>query len=125
MEASYAILEVDGRRLAESASTRRGRLRRCLRPEPPSSSRQDLGCDGEGHRAWQQRGLQSFVSRRYEPLSIWQQYATDVRGNELPVGHFLPEEAPDLVTAALRDFFDQVLMSPERETRQRRDQVRF
>jgi haloacetate dehalogenase len=51
-------------------------------------------------------GKQSFVGRGYEPLSVWQQYATDVRGDALPVGHFLPEEAPDLVTAALRDFFD-------------------
>ena len=24
----------------------------------------------------------------------------------MPVGHFLPEEAPELVTAALRDFLD-------------------
>jgi pimeloyl-ACP methyl ester carboxylesterase len=40
----------------------------------------------------------------YAPLSVWQQYATDVRGAALPTGHFLPEEAPDLVTAALREF---------------------
>jgi haloacetate dehalogenase len=51
-------------------------------------------------------GAQSFVGRGNEPLSVWQQYATDVRGDALPVGHFVPEEAPDLVTAALRDFFD-------------------
>ncbi len=51
-------------------------------------------------------GRQSFVGRGYEPFSVWQQYATDVRGDALPVGHFLPEEAPDLVTAALRSFFD-------------------
>ena len=49
-------------------------------------------------------GTQAFVGRGYEPLSVWQQYATDVRGAALPTGHFLPEEAPDLVTAALRDF---------------------
>jgi haloacetate dehalogenase len=51
-------------------------------------------------------GEHSFVGRGYEPLNVWQQYAPDLRGNALPVGHFLPEEAPDLVTAALRDFFD-------------------
>jgi haloacetate dehalogenase len=51
-------------------------------------------------------GEQSFVGRGYEPLSVWPQYGTDVRGHALPVGHFLPEEAPDLVTAALREFFD-------------------
>ena len=49
-------------------------------------------------------GTQAFVGRGYEPLGVWQQYATDVRGTALPTGHFLPEEAPDLVTAALRDF---------------------
>jgi haloacetate dehalogenase len=49
-------------------------------------------------------GTQAFVGRGYEPLSVWQQYATDVRGTALPTGHFLPEEAPGLVTAALRDF---------------------
>ena len=40
-----------------------------------------------------------------DPLGVWQQYAPDVRGSALPVGHFLPEEAPDLVNAVLRDFF--------------------
>lgn len=51
-------------------------------------------------------GAQGFVGRGYEPLQVWRQYATDARGQELPTGHFLPEEAPDLVTAALRDFLD-------------------
>ena len=51
-------------------------------------------------------GTQGFVGRGYEPLRVWQQYATDVRGTALPTGHFLPEEAPDLVSAALRDFLD-------------------
>jgi len=49
-------------------------------------------------------GKQSFVGLGYEPLSVWRQYATDVRGDALPVGHFLPEEAPDLVGGARRDF---------------------
>ena len=51
-------------------------------------------------------GTQTFVGRAYEPLSVWQQYATDVRGTALPTGHFLPEEAPALVIKALRDFLD-------------------
>jgi len=49
-------------------------------------------------------GTQAFVGRGYEPLRVWQQYATDVRGTALPTGHFLPEEAPDLVSDALRGF---------------------
>jgi haloacetate dehalogenase len=51
-------------------------------------------------------GAHGFVGRAYDPLAVWQQYATDVRGQVLPTGHFLPEEAPDLVIAALRDFLD-------------------
>ncbi len=51
-------------------------------------------------------GTQGFVGRGYHPLAVWRQYATDVRGHALPTGHFLPEEAPDLVNAALRDFLD-------------------
>src|ERR1700751_4325692 len=49
-------------------------------------------------------GSQGFVGRGYHPLSVWQEYANDVRGEALPTGHFLPEEAPPLVTAALRAF---------------------
>jgi len=49
-------------------------------------------------------GTQGFVGRGYAPLSVWRDYATDVRGDALPTGHFIPEEAPDLVIAALRDF---------------------
>lgn len=51
-------------------------------------------------------GTQGFVGRGYDPLAVWRQYATDVRGAALPTGHFLPEEAPDLVSAALCDFLD-------------------
>jgi haloacetate dehalogenase len=49
-------------------------------------------------------GEKAFVGRYYEPLTVWRDYATDVRGQALPTGHFLPEEAPPLVIAALRDF---------------------
>jgi haloacetate dehalogenase len=49
-------------------------------------------------------GSQGFVGRGYHPLSVWQEYAIDARGEALPTGHFLPEEAPPLVTVALRGF---------------------
>jgi haloacetate dehalogenase len=52
-------------------------------------------------------GTQGFVGRAYEPLSVWQEYAADVRGTALPTGHFLPEEAPDLVLKALADFLSE------------------
>jgi haloacetate dehalogenase len=49
-------------------------------------------------------GTQAFVGRGYDPLNVWSQYATDLRGTALPTGHFIPEEAPGLVVEALRDF---------------------
>lgn len=38
-------------------------------------------------------------------LEVWRRWAVDVRGRGLPVGHFLPEEAPDEVIRELIDFF--------------------
>jgi haloacetate dehalogenase len=49
-------------------------------------------------------GAESFVGKAYEPLAVWQEYASDVRGSALPVGHFLPEEAPEQVLAELQSF---------------------
>ena len=49
-------------------------------------------------------GARGFVGREYEPLTVWREYATDVSGQALPTGHFVPEEAPEAVIAALRDF---------------------
>jgi haloacetate dehalogenase len=51
-------------------------------------------------------GAQSPVGSGGGPLGIWEQYAPDVRGHALPVGHFLAEEAPDLVAAAMRSHLD-------------------
>lgn len=39
-------------------------------------------------------------------LETWQRWAKDVRGQGLPCGHFLPEEAPEAVLAAMLEFFD-------------------
>jgi haloacetate dehalogenase len=51
-------------------------------------------------------GAQGLTGSGNDPVSIWQEYAPDVRGEALPTGHFVPEEAPELVIAALRDFLD-------------------
>jgi haloacetate dehalogenase len=40
----------------------------------------------------------------FKPLDAWRDWADDVRGFELPCGHFLPEEAPDETYQALREF---------------------
>jgi haloacetate dehalogenase len=37
-------------------------------------------------------------------LQVWREYATDVRGQALPGGHFLAEEIPDETYTLLRPF---------------------
>jgi len=39
----------------------------------------------------------------FNPPQIWQSWANVLRTEVLPCGHFLPEEQPDLVAAAIRD----------------------
>jgi pimeloyl-ACP methyl ester carboxylesterase len=51
-------------------------------------------------------GTQLKAGPGYDPPAIWQEYAPDVRGVALPTGHFIPEEAPDPVVDAPRDFLD-------------------
>lgn len=39
-------------------------------------------------------GAKGAVSRCFDPMAAWQAQATDVRGEALPCGHYIPEEAP-------------------------------
>ncbi len=50
-------------------------------------------------------GSRGFVGRRYDVLAAWRRRAQDVRGEAVPSGHFLPEEAPAATLAALQAFF--------------------
>ena len=50
---------------------------------------------------WGEKGV---VGRLYDPLAIWREKAVDVRGQALPCGHFLPEEAPEETLRALDAF---------------------
>jgi haloacetate dehalogenase len=50
-------------------------------------------------------GGKGFIAERYDVLAVWRERADDVRGEALPCGHFLPEEAPEETLAALREFF--------------------
>ncbi len=50
---------------------------------------------------WGEKGV---VGKLYDPLPIWREKALDVRGEALPCGHFLPEEAPAETLAALSTF---------------------
>ncbi len=51
-------------------------------------------------------GAHGVIERLFKPLDEWRRVAADVRGQALPCGHYIPEEAPDLLAAALQNFFD-------------------
>lgn len=40
------------------------------------------------------------------PIDLWREIADDVRGEEIPAGHFLAEEAPEATLAAILAFLD-------------------
>ncbi len=42
-------------------------------------------------------GAQGVVHRCFDPLALWCRVADDVRGEPLPCGHYIPEEAPALL----------------------------
>jgi haloacetate dehalogenase len=51
-------------------------------------------------------GRSSSVGKRFaDPLAIWRQRAEDVRGEALPTGHYVNEEAPDQVLNWFLRFF--------------------
>jgi haloacetate dehalogenase len=50
---------------------------------------------------WGQKGV---IERSYDVLDVWRERASDVRGQALPCGHFLAEEAPKETLAALEAF---------------------
>lgn len=45
--------------------------------------------------------------RDWDSVAIWRDWAHDVRGQPVPSGHFLPEEAPAEALAALEPFLAQ------------------
>ena len=52
---------------------------------------------------WASRGQ---LPRWYDVLTIWREWADDVRGQAIDSGHYMAEEAPDETYAALRAFFE-------------------
>ena len=53
-------------------------------------------------------GKTSSVGKRFaEPLALWRQRAEDVRGEALPSGHYVNEEAPEQVLEWFLRFFDR------------------
>jgi haloacetate dehalogenase len=51
---------------------------------------------------WGEKGV---VGRTYDVLAAWREKARDVTGGALPCGHYLPEESPEQLLAALVPFF--------------------
>jgi len=49
-------------------------------------------------------GAEGTVARCFEPLKEWQQVATDVRGKPVSAGHYIAEEAPELLLAEVLPF---------------------
>ena len=50
-------------------------------------------------------GAKGKMGQWYQPLELWRQYATGpVNGGTVPSGHYLAEEAPEAVLAALEPF---------------------
>lgn len=50
-------------------------------------------------------GANGALPRWYDVMAIWRDWASDVRGQEIDAGHFIPEERPVETLAALRGFF--------------------
>ena len=49
-------------------------------------------------------GATLYAGGRYDVLATWREKATDVSGEALDCGHFLPEEKPEETLAALLEF---------------------
>jgi haloacetate dehalogenase len=50
-------------------------------------------------------GSEGVVGRCFEPLKLWQAVAQDVSGRAVGSGHYVAEEAPDVVLAEAQTFF--------------------
>ncbi|WP_091724960.1 alpha/beta fold hydrolase [Mitsuaria sp. PDC51] len=51
---------------------------------------------------WGEHGV---VHRCFDPLALWRPLATDLRGEALPCGHYIPEEAPQALLDRVLPFF--------------------
>jgi haloacetate dehalogenase len=51
-------------------------------------------------------GEQGVVHQCFEPLKEWSKVAVNVQGKALPCGHYIPEEAPELLLDQVKLFFN-------------------
>jgi haloacetate dehalogenase len=52
-------------------------------------------------------GANGVVEKCFKPLDEWRKVASDVRGRALPCGHYIPEEAPELLLNDLTTFLKE------------------
>ena len=77
-----------------------------------SGARFDLELDRADRSEGKQIGCPLLVtwgagrgpSRRGRFMATWRRWASDLRGEPMPCGHFIPEEAPEQAEHTLRDF---------------------
>ena len=53
---------------------------------------------------WGEHGV---VGRCFDVLALWRERAADVSGRSLPCGHYIAEEAPELLLDEIRIFFEE------------------
>jgi haloacetate dehalogenase len=51
-------------------------------------------------------GANSILERCFQPIDEWRRVALDVRGEKLPCGHYIPEEAPEALLAKALPFLE-------------------
>jgi haloacetate dehalogenase len=51
-------------------------------------------------------GAHGVVAKCFDPLAEWRRVARDVSGRALDCGHYIPEEAPDVLLGEMLDFFE-------------------
>lgn len=49
-------------------------------------------------------GVEGVIGKLFNPLEEWKKVAVSVSGAGLPSGHFIPEEAPEILLERVRDF---------------------
>jgi len=50
-------------------------------------------------------GARGIIGTCFRPIEEWKRVAADVRGRDVPSGHYIPEEAPEVLVAELEQFF--------------------
>lgn len=51
-------------------------------------------------------GAHGVIEKCFKPLDEWRKVATNVAGRALPSGHYIPEEAPELLLQELQSFLE-------------------